>query len=71
MDEPLERQMYRMECKHYGVNGGCLKQSREQSRPRTSPWGVFQPVFFIDIACTSDCNCRRMKRYDKLKKNES
>lgn len=55
--ESPAREAYRMRCKHYGVDGGCRKQSHAKR--------IYGYYFAVDIACTPDCNCARMKRYDK------
>lgn len=65
MDEPIEREMHRIMCKHYGINGNCMKQSRQLSNVRTSVWEIFKPVYFVDVVCSPDCKCGRMKTYDK------
>lgn len=67
MTESKEREAYRMKCKYHGVNDNCIKQS--------SP---IQPYFMsfvlwtghMSVACTPDCDCARMRRYDKRKKQE-
>ena len=65
--ESKEREAYRMRCKHYGVEGNCL------SRKRVSDDGYTHISLLkahIQIACTPDCNCARMKRYDKMNKHK-
>lgn len=58
--ENKDREAYRMRCRHYGVYGGCHKRSHVVNN------SAFR--FAVDIACTPDCGCARMKRYDKLNK---
>lgn len=66
-----EREEYRMKCKHLGTEDICLYQSgyygglwyKNQKTGEASYSG-----FHMTIACTGDC--RRMKRYDKLHKEE-
>lgn len=61
--ESKEREAYRMKCEHRGILSGlCCKKSHYYSR------GVLTVA--VDIACTPDCNCLRMKRFDKQKKEE-
>lgn len=65
MTESNEREAYRKRCKHYGVDGNCL------SGKRVSAYGYTHISLLkahIQIACTPDCNCTRMKRYDKMNK---
>ena len=65
--ESKEREAYRKACRHYGINDNCIKQS--------SP---IQPYFMsfvlwtghISVACTPDCDCTRMRRYDKRTKTK-
>ena len=73
MIETKEREAYRMRCKHYSeLSGHCYKQSGEIGRRMEFVNGKFMWVAsgFIDIYCTPDCNCARMKRYDKLNKDK-
>lgn len=69
--ECKEREAYRMRCKyyHYGSDH-CTKQSGELGRKLTVVDGQFRWVStgFIDILCTPDCNCARMRRWDKMNK---
>lgn len=68
MTESPEREMYRMQCKHYGEpNGHCLKQSGDYGKLYPG-FPYSPPSMFVDINCTPDANCRRMKRYDKINK---
>lgn len=60
--ESKEREAYRMKCRYYGVEGNCHKQSHAER--------IYGYYFAIDIACTPDCDCARMKRFDKRKKEE-
>lgn len=55
-EEPTERWLYRMKCKHYGMEGICLKHS-----------GYLNKTTHITLQCDGDC--RRMKNYDKKKGN--
>ncbi len=65
MEESFEREQYRMECKHYGEpNGHCCKQSGACMPKFGFPFA--RKTAFIDINCTPDTDCARMKRYDKL-----
>lgn len=60
--ESKEREAYRMKCKHYGVLSGlCCKKSHYYSKGALT--------IALDISCTPDCDCARMKRYDKRKKD--
>lgn len=67
MTESFEREQYRMQCKYYGVaSGHCHKQSGACMPKFGFP---FAPMTaYIDINCTPDADCARMKRYDKLHK---
>ena len=59
--ESKEREAYRMKCKHYGVLSGlCCKKSLYYSK------GALTIAY--DIYCTPDCDCARMRRYDKRHK---
>lgn len=60
MTESKEREAYRMRCKHYGCDDGCGKRSYVKRINDIHSIGVV-------ILCTPDCNCARMKRYDKMK----
>lgn len=55
--ETKEREAYRMRCKRYGVEGNCHKQSHAER--------IYGYYFAVDIACTPDCKCARMRRYDR------
>ena len=57
MTETKEREAYRKACRHYGVDGNCHKQSHAER--------IYGYYFAVDVACTPDCGCARMKRYDK------
>lgn len=64
MVESAEREQYRMRCKYYSFESGhCYKQSSvclpRFGFPRASM------IAFVDINCTSDADCARMRRYDK------
>lgn len=66
MEESFEREQYRMECKHYApMSGHCRKQSGSLGK-RYPGFPYSPPRGFIDINCTPDADCARMKRYDKL-----
>lgn len=59
MSESPERKQYRMACKHYSEpSGHCLKDSYAER--------IYGYYFAVDVKCTPNCNCPRMKRYDKL-----
>lgn len=60
--ETKEREAYRMACRHYGVEDSCHKQSHAER--------IYGYYFAVDVACTPDCGCARMKRYDKRKKQD-
>ncbi len=60
MESP-QREAYRKECKHYSVEGDCHKQSHAER--------IYGYYFAVDVACTPDCGCARMRRYDKLHNN--
>ena len=55
-EEPQERYLYRIGCKHYGMEGICFKHS-----------GYLNKTTHITLQC--DGNCRRMKNYDKKHEN--
>lgn len=50
--EPGERTMHRVMCKHYSY-GNCCKRS-----------GWYGPGCHITMGCTPNCGCRRMKIFD-------
>lgn len=56
--ESKEREAYRMKCRYYGVNGNCYKQS--------SSVLIYGYYVAVDISCTPNCDCARMRRFDKL-----
>ena len=62
--ESKEREAYRMKCKDYGVEGNCHKRSLSM------PYFMHLAACSVHtlIACTPDCDCARMRRYDKRKK---
>lgn len=61
--ESKEREAYRMKCKHYGVLSDlCCNKSHYYSKGGLT--------IAVDIACTPDCGCARMKRYDKRTKTK-
>ena len=62
MTESKEREAYRMRCRYYGVEGNCHKQSHAER--------IYGYYFAVDVACTPDCNCARMKRCDKMNKEK-
>ena len=53
MTETKEREAYRKACRHYGVEGNCHKQSHAER--------IYGYYFAVDVACTPDCDCARMK----------
>lgn len=62
MESPA-REAYRKRCKHYGkASGLCCEQSHYYCKG--------EATIAVDILCTSDCNCARMKRYDKMNKHK-
>ena len=63
--ESPAREAYRMRCKHYGVDGDCHNYSTAL-RPGWVCW-TFERGH-VSITCTPDCNCARLKRYDKMNK---
>lgn len=61
--ETKERESHRKACRHYGaLSGLCCKKSLYYSV------GVLSIAY--DIYCTPDCDCARMKRFDKLNKEK-
>lgn len=59
--ESKEREAYRKACRHYSdVSDLCCCKSHYYSKGGLT--------IAVDIACTLDCDCARMKRYDKRKK---
>lgn len=63
MNESKEREAYRMKCKWYGkASGLCCDKSHYYCKGALT--------IAVDVACTPDCDCARMKRYDKRKKEE-
>lgn len=52
--ETQECFIHRLRCKHRGYSGSCLKKS-----------GYYGPALHLNIACTADSECERLKRYDK------
>ena len=68
MTESPEREEYRMRCKYYReISGHCSKQSGSYGK-RYPGFPYSPPRYFLDINCTPDTNCPRMKRYDKMHK---
>ena len=65
--ETKEREAYRMACKYRGVNDNCIKRS-SPIRPYFMSFVLWTGHTFV--ACTPDCGCARMKRYDKLNKDK-
>lgn len=61
--ETKEREAYRMKCKHYGVDGNCLSGKCVSCDGYTH---ISIMKTHVQIVCAPDCNCARMKRYDKL-----
>lgn len=61
--ESKEREAYRKRCKHYGeASGLCCDQSHYYRKGETT--------IAVEIRCTPDCNCARMKRYGKMNKQD-
>lgn len=48
-----ERELYRIKCKHLGMEDMCFAHNG---------WST-NNMMHITLAC--DCNCRRMKNYDR------
>lgn len=68
MAESVERLLYRCACKNYlEPQGLCLKES---SCVCGGKFYVGYTPHAIDIACTEDAKCPRMRRYDKLHKSK-
>lgn len=62
MTESKEREAYRMKCRHHSrVSDLCCDKSHYYCK------GALTIAY--DILCTPDCDCARMKRYDKRKKD--
>lgn len=51
VDEPIDRAIYRTQCRNYGYTGSCYKHS-----------GYINATTHITMACNGQC--RRMKLYD-------
>lgn len=64
MESPA-REAYRKKCRYYGADGNCLSGKRVSADGYTH---ISLLKSHIQIACTPDCNCTRMKRYDKMNK---
>lgn len=64
--ETKEREAYRMRCKHYGVDGMCWKRSSLQEFYDEAGKLIFKG--HVNLDC--DCDCARMRRYDKLSKDK-
>lgn len=63
MTETKQREAHRMACKHYGkASGLCCDKSHYYSK------GIL--TIAVEITCTPDCDCARMRRYDKMKNQE-
>lgn len=62
MTETKEREAHRMRCKHYGVEGNCYKQSHAER--------IYGYYFAVDVACTPECKCERMRMWDKMNKEK-
>lgn len=54
-----DREMYRIKCKHLSMEEMCYAHSG---------WST-NGMMHITMSC--DCNCRRMKNYDKKHNNQS
>lgn len=66
MTEPIEREQYRMRCKHYGVEGNCHLRSVDISGYGPI-WDTTMKIH-AQALCLPTSDCPRMKRYDKLHK---
>ena len=67
MTESPERREYREKCKYYAeMSGHCHKQSGPCMPKFGFPYAHM--TAYIDINCTPDAKCARMKRFDKLHK---
>lgn len=65
MNESKEREAYRKACRYYGVDGSCYNYSTVLY----SGCVCYQiERGHVSIICTPDCDCARMRRYDKLHK---
>lgn len=67
MTESPERREYREKCKHYGVDGNCHKRSVDISGYGPI-WDTTMKIH-AQVLCLPNCDCARMKRYDKLHKD--
>ena len=68
MTETKEREAYRKACRYYNyASDHCSKQSHGRKRFNL-PYAPY--VEFVDFVCTPDCDCARMKKYDKKIRNE-
>lgn len=66
--ESSAREAYRKKCKHYGVEGNRRKRSLNITAYGPI-WGTTMKMYAV-VNCAPDCNCARMKRYDKMNKKE-
>lgn len=67
--ESKEREAYRMACKHYGVEGNCHKRSLNITAYGPI-WDTTMKIYAM-VNCTPDCDCARMRRYDKQQNKKS
>ena len=65
--ESKEREAYRKACRHYGADDNCLSGKRMSADGYTH---ISLLKAHVQIACTPDCGCARMRRYDKLNKDK-
>ena len=65
MSEPIERLIHRITCPHYGINDHCALESKNASF-YGNKYGFPHPQKrFMDIPCTEDSKCSRMKKFDR------
>lgn len=55
-----------MNCKHYGINDHCAKESKNASVPGNRYGFPYPRPMFMDVSCKADSKCSRMRRYDRL-----
>lgn len=60
--ESREREAYRKGCRHHSrVSDLCCKKSHYYCKGALT--------IAVDVACTPDCDCARMRRFDKRRKD--
>lgn len=64
--ESKEREAYRKACIWYGSDGMCWKRSSMQEFYDEAG----EPIFKGHVNLDCDCDCARMRRFDKRKKEE-